>query len=282
MLFPLSEPVPLAPGVVARVQHVEQASQTPPPERFLHFHGPAELVLIEKGSGRFLCDNGLIPFSSGAILFAPAMAVHDFDFDTGARAWTLLQFDPHVLDRHVMALPASPRGFALDPAQLDRVRILLDWLSETIGAQSSSQIIAIQLQALILAIAQIMGPDDANHASVTSSLSRFRPLLDHLSKFPIKDLTLAEAASRCAMSPAYFSRCFAKTFGSGFIAYQTRLRVQQAARVIATSNEPISQIGYRLGFRSPAYFAHCFRSVFGVTPSAHRIRNDASLNSRVS
>ncbi|PTS87869.1 MULTISPECIES: helix-turn-helix transcriptional regulator [unclassified Caulobacter] len=270
MLLPLSEPVPLAPGLVARVQQVRQEADEPLPRRFLHFHGPAELVLIEDGAGQFLCEDALLPFSAGTLLYAPAMAIHDFDFSEGPRAWTLVQFDPLALDPGVVAPPAGPRSSALDDPMRLRIRVLLDWLNQSIQSQLPRQAVAVQLQALVLAISQTFGPAPEDLSSPLSSLSRFRPILDQLSRFPFRTLTLEEAASRCAMSPAYFSRCFSRTFGTGFIAYQGRLRLQQAARIIATSDEPISQVGYRLGFRSPAYFAYCFKSLFGVTPSEHR------------
>ena len=270
MLLPLSEPVPLAPGLVARVQQVRQQADEPLPERFLHFHGPAELVLIEEGTGQFLGEGAHFPFSPGSLLFAPAMAIHDFDFSAGPRAWTLVQFDPLALDPGVVALPSRPRSRALDGAERLRIDVLLDWLIQSIQAQLPRQAVAAQLQALGLAVCQAFGPDTEERSSPPSSLSRFRPVLDLLSRFPSGTLTLDEAASRCAMSPAYFSRCFSRTFGTGFIAYQARLRLQQAARILATSDEPISQVAYRLGFRSPAYFTYCFRACFGVTPSDHR------------
>jgi len=272
MLLPLSEPVPLAPGLVARVQQVRQDAEDPLPQRFLHFHGPAELVLIEDGAGRFLCEDVQFPFSAGTLLFAPAMAIHDFDFSEGPRAWTLVQFDPLALDPGVVALPSGPRSSALDDPMRLRIRVLLDWLTQSIPAQLPRQAVAVQLQVLVLAISQAFGPATEERSTALSSLSRFRPVLDQLSQFPSRTVTLEEAASRCAMSPAYFSRCFSRTFGTGFIAYQGQLRLQQAARIIATSDEPISQVGYRLGFRSPAYFAYCFKSFFGVTPSEHRNR----------
>lgn len=270
MLLPLSEPVPLAPGSIARVQQVRQQADEPIPERFLHFHGPAELVLIEEGSGQLVSENARIPFSSGTILFVPSMAIHDFDFAQGARAWTLLQFDPHAIDPCAVALSNCPHGSRPDSVALPRVRMLLEWLAQSIATHAPQQAVAVQLQALMLAINETFVPEGEERVAAPSSLSKFRPLLDELSQFPTRTVTLREAALRCAMSPAYFSRCFSSTFETGFIAYQNRLRLQQAARIIATSDEPISQIGYRLGFRSPAYFAFCFKAVFGVSPSNHR------------
>ncbi len=104
----------------------------------------------------------------------------------------------------------------------------------------------------------------------TQPLARFRSLLQQLLRSPTKVLGLADAASLCGLSPPYFSRSFAQAFGTGFIAYQTQMRLQQAARILATSDTPVSQIGYRVGFRSPAYFAQCFKAAFGTSPSAHR------------
>ena len=270
MLLPLSEPVPLLPGTAVKVDHVRQLADDPVPQRFLHFHGPAELVLIEDGAGVFLCEDVQLPFSPGTIVYAPSMAVHDFAFADGARAWTLIQFDPHAVDRDAVRLPSRPQGASLEPRLWARTRVLADWLAQSLTAKTAQKEVAVQLQALVLSIVQSFDPERREAAEARSSLSRFRPLLNQLSADPSRTLNLGEAASFCAMSPSYFSRCFTKTFGTGFNAYQSRLKLEQAARMLATSNEAVSQIGYRLGFRSHAYFSHCFKSMFGVTPSSHR------------
>ena len=105
-------------------------------------------------------------------------------------------------------------------------------------------------------------------------------MLDRLSANPAHTLTLGAAASLCAMSPSYFSRRFKQVFGAGFTAYQTRLKLQQAARLIATGGDPVSQIAFRLGCRSHAYFSQCFKAAFGVPPLQHRqswLRHDLSV-----
>lgn len=272
MLLPLSEPVPLLPGTAAKVEYVSQSADQPAPERFLHFHGPAELVLIEAGTGVFLCEDVQLPFAPGTIVYAPSMTVHDFAFADGARAWILIQFDPHAINREAVELPSGPRAASLAPGPLARSRALADWLAQSLGAKSPQKEVAVQLQALVLSVVQAFDPARSATARSPSSLARFRPLLNQMGADPSQTLSLGEAASLCAMSPAYFSRSFTRTFGSGFSAYQTRLKLEQAARMLATSNDPVAQIGYRLGFRSHAYFSHRFRALFGVTPQRHRRR----------
>lgn len=270
MLPALSEPVALLPGSSVRVERVTQAATAPIPERFLHFHGPAELVLIEQGSGLFLSEAGERGFGPGQMLYVPAMAIHDFAFDPGARRWVLVQFDALAVDPERSGLPQTAAAALLDAPQLTRTRMLLEWLAEALAAQAPEADLLVLLETLLLALKDRFDRAPAPGSTGTPQLARFRPLLQHLLRSPAKVLDLAEAASLCGLSPAYFSRCFTQAFGTGFIAYQMQMRLQQAARILATSDTPVSQIGYRLGFRSPAYFAQCYKAAFGTSPSAHR------------
>lgn len=270
MLLPISEAVPLLPGVVARVEHVAQDAATAVPRRFSHFHGPVELVLVKAGTGAFISENEPVSFSPGSLVFVPPMAVHDFAFDEGERAWTLVQFDPYALDSESPSIPPAPMATRLDPKQFDRIEMLMDWLGQSLATEPDQRAVALQLETLILAIRQATARTWPTAQDTGSALSRFRPLLDQLNREQSKSLRLADAASLCGMSAPYFSRRFKSLFGTGFSAYQTRMKVLQAARILATSNMSVSQVCYALGFCSPAYFTYCFRSAFGVTPTKHR------------
>ncbi len=266
MDLPLSEPVPLLPGMAARLERLHQPAG--PTERFAHFHGPAELVLMREGSGTFACEDRAFDFGPGMILYAPSMAVHDFSFAPQARTWTLIQFDPRAASNSAAALPNVPLAITPDAHARARIAALTDWLAESIAQQRAQTAVVLQLQALVLAIAEATG--DPGRLVAASPLARFRPLLDRLDRDPAQSLRLAQAASLCAMSPGYFSRAFSRAFGIGFSAYQTRLKLQLAARQLATSDAPVSQVAWQLGFRSHAYFTHVFKTEFGVAPSCYR------------
>lgn len=280
MLPALSEPIALPLGSAMRIERVSQSGHDPVPERFLHFHGPAELVLIDEGSGRFFSEAGGFAFSAGTVLYAPAMAIHDFAFAAGKRSWTLIQFDPRAIDWQTIALPRTAAAAHLDAEARSRADLLLDWLRTCLKTQASERETAIVLQALLLSLKDHFAHVPAVEPAIQPQPSHFRPLLEHWVDMPHAVLTLAEAASLCSLSAAYFSRQFKRAFGRGFIAYQMQFRLQQAARMIATTNDPVSQIGYRLGFHSPAYFSQCYKAEFGVAPSKHRIAAGSGRNVR--
>ena len=48
------------------------------------------------------------------------------------------------------------------------------------------------------------------------------------------------------------------------------LRVIHAARELAETAEPLSEIGLRAGFYDQSHFTNVFRRTLGVTPSAYR------------
>lgn len=270
MLPALSEPVALPPGRSVRLERVHQPAGSAVPERYLHFHGPAELVFMEAGAGSFVSEAGEWAFASGSVIYAPGMAIHDFAFSEGERRWTLVQFDPLAIDPALAALPEAACVAALDGTAAQRVALLLDWLAAVLAEHAPERQVRLLLETLLLALRGVLPERIGKDAAPAPGLAHFRALLQHWEGFPDKPLALGEAASLCGLSASYFSRLFARTFGAGFVAYQTRLRLQQAARMLATGELPVSQIGYRTGFASHAYFSQCYRATFGVSPSQHR------------
>lgn len=47
-------------------------------------------------------------------------------------------------------------------------------------------------------------------------------------------------------------------------------RILYASHLLMTTNVPISEIGYRVGYESASYFTKTFREVFGVSPQEYR------------
>lgn len=267
MLPALSEPIVLQPGAVVRLERVAQLPTDPVPERFLHFHGLAELVFIEEGSGACFSEVGAIPFAPGTVLMVPPMAIHDFEFDQGPRRWTLLQFDAQVADPERALITKQAHGTSLEPRSQRRVQVLLEWLSDIIAVSATGRDIVIVLQSLLLALRADFNSAGVSAQPEDNQLGRFRPYLQQAMDQPNRAINLSEAATLCRLSPPYFSKIFRETFGCGFSVYQNQVRLQQAARLLATGRAPVSQVAYRVGFRSHAYFSKCFKALFGISPT---------------
>jgi AraC family transcriptional regulator len=72
------------------------------------------------------------------------------------------------------------------------------------------------------------------------------------------------------LSPFHFSRAFKLSFGATPHAWIHFQRMEQAARLVRDSRQPLLDIAQRTGYPSAAHFSHAFRLHWGVTPTEYR------------
>jgi len=97
---------------------------------------------------------------------------------------------------------------------------------------------------------------------------------DHIARNLGGDLSLDRVGDAVAVSPGYLGKIFKEETGKNYIAYVTDARLEEAARLLVGSREPIQEISRRSGFNTPAYFIRLFKARYGLTPLDYR-RNAA-------
>jgi len=72
------------------------------------------------------------------------------------------------------------------------------------------------------------------------------------------------------VSPTYFSTIFKRETGMGFVNYLTKVRMEQALRLLNTTTEKAYAIAGQVGYAEPNYFSYVFKKEYGVSPSKYR------------
>jgi len=85
-----------------------------------------------------------------------------------------------------------------------------------------------------------------------------------------EDLDLSRLARDAQLSDSHFSRAFKRSTGFTPSQYLTRLRMEQARRLLRETEMPVIDIGLEVGYASPSHFAQVFRREVGVLPSDYR------------
>lgn len=80
----------------------------------------------------------------------------------------------------------------------------------------------------------------------------------------------AQLAERLGVSRAALDRAFASDIGLSPSKMLMRLRLDEAKRLIASTDLSLAEIADKLGFCNPAYFTNIFRNTEGVSPKKWR------------
>lgn len=100
-----------------------------------------------------------------------------------------------------------------------------------------------------------------------SRLSRAR---DYLAASYRDRVTLPLAATHACLSPFHFNRLFAEAFGETPHEFVTRVRMDEAKRLLLAENHSVTDICFDLGYESLGSFSLKFRSMTGLPPAEFR------------
>lgn len=83
-------------------------------------------------------------------------------------------------------------------------------------------------------------------------------------------LNYREVAREIFISPSYFLSLFKKETGTTFVDYLTSVRIEEAKRLLLTTDLGVTRIAYDLGFNNSNYFSNIFRKTVGVSATEYR------------
>ncbi len=92
------------------------------------------------------------------------------------------------------------------------------------------------------------------------------------------DLSLDDIARRVASSRRQLQRAYAEIGNTTFREHLTRVRMRNAADMLAARALTVREVAHRVGYRQPAQFAKAFRRYQGMAPSAFRADGRPSSN----
>lgn len=117
---------------------------------------------------------------------------------------------------------------------------------------------------------------------VISTLDEFNQQLADKENLPIRQakeyiyhnyshpIRLEDIAAAVYLSPAYLSNIFKKVTGKNLVNFINEYRVEQAKKLLVSTNMTVEEIANAVGFDSHRYFGNIFRKTLGIKPSEYR------------
>lgn len=136
-----------------------------------------------------------------------------------------------------------------------------DFYAQTIAQWLSVQLVCTRLNAG-------GGADNRRPPLITDG--RLARALEYMSANLAQDIKLETVAAEAATSKFHFIRLFRECLGMTPIRYLANLRLNMAARLLTTTDLPVSQIASDCGYLNVAYFVNAFRRHYGLSPERYR------------
>jgi AraC-like DNA-binding protein len=101
------------------------------------------------------------------------------------------------------------------------------------------------------------------------------PFVSEVEQFCRKNLSrpigVKDMARVARLSRFHFSRQFSRARGLSPAQYLTRLRLDEAVRLLCLGATSVKEVSLQCGYPDPNYFCKVFRRSFGVSPGSLRV-----------
>lgn len=93
------------------------------------------------------------------------------------------------------------------------------------------------------------------------------PALEHIRRNFNADVSAADLAEAAGLTPNYFSALFHRRMGETFLAHLTRLRVQEAKRLLREGGLSVGEAARAVGYADVRHFSRRYFEILGEHPS---------------
>ena len=256
------------------------------PITFLHLHDHLELGYCFEGSGVFVVEGKVLPFTAGDVSVINRTEMHLARSAAGTVSqWSFLILDPARLvpapleeQEYLRTDPFAGRSFrnilrpAGHPGMGERVRsIILELRARKPGYRSAVRarvwevMVRLHREAKPRRTIPVAG-------SRRTAMERVAPALEHVAAHYDAPMRMQQLAQLCHTSLTHFRRLMESAAGMSPLEYVTHLRLQMATTLLTETNDRALDIATNTGFTTLSSFNRHFKKQLGMSPREWRKR----------
>lgn len=249
-----------------------------------HTHNEAELYLCLGGSATDRLNGVEKPLLPGDVFVHTASGVHAqgdlADFRCCVFQFHLERLFARAEELGIAAVP----GFRLLFSEQPSGRLFVDAetvrISEHIADAMMQEGDPAVLDVLFLSLATLLGSRCRRRADGEDTPVRcaaVSEVISYIEEHFAEDLTLDTLAACSHYSRRHMTRLFLRDVGMSPMEHLDTVRIDEACRLLGSTDLPISEIGERCGFPDNNLFSRHFRLRRGVSPREYRRRAAPSV-----
>lgn len=122
------------------------------------------------------------------------------------------------------------------------------------------------IEKLVFRLADLLHPDKIREENPQRLVERVKRYVE---KNYCNTITLGQVSEWAQVTESHLSKQFVKETGEHFIEYVTKLRINEATRLIETDMK-MYEIAVKVGYENPEHFSRVFKKYRGMSPQKYR------------
>jgi AraC family transcriptional regulator, activator of mtrCDE len=164
--------------------------------------------------------------------------------------------------------PIAVRLKRTDPLRQAFEAMVTELACPTIGTRALAD--ALLKQCLVLLVRRVIAGHGAPAWLLSVVDSRLAAVVTAVMENPGANHTLKSLAEQAGMSRSGFALRFALAFGTSPMEFVKGVRLRCAAKLLRSTNLPVSAIASKIGYASRTHFSRTFRAAYDQDPQSFR------------
>ena len=251
-----------------------------------HYHEYIELLYGIDCDIEVWINGNIYPFKTGDLIIINSMEAHQLKFLMNKNDYIVIKFSPQQLYTSEQSvyeikylLPFTLNDFSSDrrisadvikdTTVPDSIRtIYSEWEEKSYGYELAIRTHIFQIILWLLRYWNKTNPELLTNINLPPVLAK---ALGFISQ-NLSNVTASDVANFCGYSYTYFSEIFKNSMHVNFRDYLLRARINEAEKLLLTTNMDITDIALSTGFSTASHFIKQFKTVKGTTPTKFRVQ----------
>lgn len=244
-----------------------------------------EIVEIVRGDVRIQIGTETLEASAGDFIYVPPSLVFRADVISESAALRGMIFDSSILEENMenfdtevfyMFHLQSKNKITLFKNGHPVYETLSRYMQESYEEYAAKDVcykLPIRANIYIMMTALLRyycGSKDELDRMVYHNVLRLRPVMEYIAEHYCEKIYVEKLSEMLNVSPDYFTKMFKDSIGRTPIEYINGLRVNEAMRRLAETEESMADIADAIGFCNPNYFHKIFKQYMDSSPLAYR------------
>ena len=234
----------------------------------LLIHKQIEIIYVIKGSATYVIDGKEGTLSAGDVSVVFPYVSHSYSFVESE--YVMLFFQPEICAEYEQYIKESKPE---EPILHGCNEKLCELIWSAFKAHKAQTELAIKLSKSYInaLMGELLSVLSFEKHSIEDQNTLNKLLIYCTENFRQSDISIATLSREIGISPKYCSHIINSLMNTNFRQYVNSLRMFEAARLLANTSQPITNIALDVGYDNQSTFNRIFLETYGITPKEYRL-----------